>query len=83
MQGSRIFGGDLRTTYGVGDDEDVSLGSSLSGGLGEVADNGGVGVEEVCDRRDQYSDARAFIILKWSSAYHHGSCRACGEHRQG
>lgn len=52
MQGSRNFGGDLRTTYGVGDDEDVSLGSSLSGGLGEVADNGGVGVEEVCDRRN-------------------------------
>ena len=34
-------------TYGVGDDQDVGVGGSLSGGLGEVADNGGVGVEEV------------------------------------
>jgi hypothetical protein len=33
--------------YRVGDDEDVGLGGVLSGGLGEVADNGGVGVEEV------------------------------------
>lgn len=39
-------------TYGVGDDEDVSLGSSLSGGLGEVADDGGVGVEKVYQWRD-------------------------------
>lgn len=34
-------------TYGVGDDQDVGVGGSLRGGLGEVADNGGVGVEEV------------------------------------
>ena len=34
-------------TYGVGDDQDVGLGGVLSSGLGEVADNGGVGVEEV------------------------------------
>jgi hypothetical protein len=37
----------LSTTYGIGDDQDVSLGGGLSGGLGEVADDGGVGVEEV------------------------------------
>ena len=36
-----------RSTHGVGDDEDVGLGGVLSGGLGEVADDGGVGVEEV------------------------------------
>lgn len=34
-------------TYGVGDDQDVGLGGGLSGGLSEVADNRGVGVEEV------------------------------------
>lgn len=36
-----------RRTYGVGDDEDVGLGGVLSSGLGEVADDGGVGVEQV------------------------------------
>lgn len=35
---------------GVGDDEDVGLGGGLGGGLGEVADDGGVGVEEVVAR---------------------------------
>jgi hypothetical protein len=34
-------------TYGVGNDQDVGLGGGLSGGLGEVADDGGVGVEQV------------------------------------
>jgi hypothetical protein len=34
-------------TYGVGDDEDVGLGGVLSSGLGEVADDGGVGVEQI------------------------------------
>jgi hypothetical protein len=37
----------ISTTYGVGNDQDVSLGGGLSGGLGEVADDRGVGVEEV------------------------------------
>ena len=37
----------LASTYGVGDDEDVGLGSVVSSSLGKVADNGGVGVEEV------------------------------------
>jgi hypothetical protein len=36
------------STYGVGDDQDVGLGGVLSGGLGEVADDGGIGVEQVC-----------------------------------
>ena len=35
-------------TYRVGDDEDVSVRRSVSSGLGEVADDGSVGVEEVC-----------------------------------
>jgi hypothetical protein len=34
-------------TYRVGDDQDVGLGGGLSSGLGEVADNRGVGVEQV------------------------------------
>lgn len=34
-------------TYRVGNDQDLGVGGSLSGGLGEVADDGGVGVEEV------------------------------------
>lgn len=34
-------------THRVGNDQDVGLGGGLSGGLGEVADDGGVGVEEV------------------------------------
>lgn len=33
--------------YRVGDDQDVGLGGSLGSGLGEVADDGGVGVEQV------------------------------------
>lgn len=33
--------------YRVGDDQDVGIGGSLGGGLGEVADDGGVGVEQV------------------------------------
>lgn len=39
--------GAIIATYGVGDDKDQGLGGGLSGGLGEVADNGGVGVEEI------------------------------------
>jgi hypothetical protein len=35
-------------THRVGDDEDVGLRGVLCGGLGQVADNGGVGVEEIC-----------------------------------
>ncbi len=38
--------GDSRVD-GVGDDEGLGLGGRLGNGLGEVADNGGVGVEEV------------------------------------
>lgn len=38
--------GDSRVD-GVGDDQELGLGSSLSSGLGEVADDGGVGVEEI------------------------------------
>jgi hypothetical protein len=34
-------------TYRVGDDQDVGLGGVLSGGLGQIADDGGVGVEKV------------------------------------
>jgi hypothetical protein len=34
-------------TYRVGDDEDLSIGSSVSSGLSEVTDDGSVGVEEV------------------------------------
>jgi hypothetical protein len=37
----------ISQAYRVGDDEDVGLGGVLSSGLGEVADDGGVGVEEV------------------------------------
>jgi hypothetical protein len=32
---------------GVGDDEDVGVGAVVGGVFGEVADDGGVGVEEV------------------------------------
>lgn len=35
---------------GVGDDEEVGVGAVLGAGLGQVADNRGVGVEEVCSR---------------------------------
>ena len=33
---------------GVCDDEDVGLWASVGGGFGKVADDGGIGVEEVC-----------------------------------
>lgn len=39
--------GQIRHAHRVGDDEDVGLGGVLSSGLGEVADDGGVGVEQV------------------------------------
>lgn len=38
---------DLSATYRVGDNEDVSVRSSISTGLGKVTDDRGVGVEEV------------------------------------
>ena len=38
----------IELTYGVGDDQDVGLGGVVGAGLGQVADNGGVGVEQVC-----------------------------------
>jgi hypothetical protein len=40
----------LRLNYAhrVRDDEDVGLGGVVSGSFGQVADNGGVGVEQVC-----------------------------------
>ena len=34
-------------TYGVGNDEDVCVGAVLGGGLCEVTNDGGVGVEKV------------------------------------
>jgi hypothetical protein len=37
----------LSGTYRVSDDENVCLGASFGAGLGEVADNGGIGVEEI------------------------------------
>ena len=37
----------IRHAHRVGDDEDVGLGGVLSGGLGEVANDRGVSVEEV------------------------------------
>lgn len=41
---------DCHRTYRVGDDEDVGLGGVVGGGLGEVADDGSVGVEQVWGR---------------------------------
>ena len=42
------FGADGHgAVYGVGDDEDVGVGGGLGAGFGEVADYGGVGIEEV------------------------------------
>lgn len=38
--------------YGVRDDENVGLGSVFGGGLGQIADDGSVGVEEVWQRQD-------------------------------
>lgn len=37
----------VKRAYRVGDNQDVGLGGSLGSGLGEVANDGGVGVEEV------------------------------------
>ena len=43
------FGADWHSAvYRVGDDEDVGFGAGGCDGFGEVADDGGVGVEEVC-----------------------------------
>ena len=41
-------------TYRVGDDEDVGVRRSVSSGLGEVTDDGGVGVEEVYHKPSQF-----------------------------
>ena len=35
------------STYRVGDDEDLGVGSSISGRLGKVTNDGSVGVEEI------------------------------------
>lgn len=35
------------STYRVGDDENLGVGSSISSGLGEVTDDGSVSVEEI------------------------------------
>ena len=45
----------MNSSYGVGDDEDLGLGGSLGGSLSKVADNGGVGVEQVWPCFHQYS----------------------------
>lgn len=34
-------------TYRVGDNEDVGIWRGISSGLGQVADNGGIGVEKI------------------------------------
>jgi hypothetical protein len=67
----------LDSTYRVGDDQDVSLGGVLSSGLGQVADDGGVGVEQVCITSVRLPASET------SNAHHHGSCQACGEHQRG
>jgi hypothetical protein len=45
---------------GVGNDQDVSLGAVLSSGLGQVADDRGVGVEEICGLAGQTVFPRPF-----------------------
>jgi hypothetical protein len=65
-----------RDTNRVGDDEDVGVGGSIGSGLGEVADNGGVGVEEVYP----ISIMPRRISLE---PYRHGSCQACEGHQPG
>ena len=49
--GLEDFGADgHRGVDGVGDDEDVGVGAGGRDGFGEVPDDGGVGVEEICVR---------------------------------
>jgi hypothetical protein len=67
----------LGATYGVGDDQNVGLGGVVSDGLGEVTNDGGVGVEQVC------SVVNCVDEFHYFQAHHHGSCRACGEHQRG
>jgi hypothetical protein len=67
----------LDSAYGVGDDQDVGLGGVVSDGLGEVTDDGGVGVEQVC------SVVSCVDKMQQRHAHHHGSCQACGEHQRG
>jgi hypothetical protein len=64
---------------GVGDNEDVGLGRVLGDGLGEVADNGGVGVEQVFS---SLALCPALFHRVCSFTYHHGSCQACGGHQR-
>ena len=64
---------------GVGDNEDVGLGRVLGDGLGEVADDGGVGVEQVYS---SLASCPARFHRYRSFTYHHGSCQACGEHQR-
>jgi hypothetical protein len=64
-------------TYGVRDDQDVSLGSVVCGGLGQVTDDRGVGVEQIYMAISWRNSAKATV------AYHHGSCQACAAHRRG
>jgi hypothetical protein len=65
---------------GVGDNEDVGLGGVLGDRLGEVADDGGVGVEQVFS---SLALCPALFHRSCDFTYHHGSCQACGEHRRG
>jgi hypothetical protein len=49
--------------YRVGDDQDVGLGGVVSGGLGQVADDGGVGVEQVWQMLMQISRDKSIPCL--------------------
>ena len=49
------------STYRVGNNEQVGIGSGVSGGFGEVADNGGVGVEKVYHRSKSH-----FYLSLWA-----------------
>ena len=65
------------SAYRVGDDQDVGLGGVLSGGLCEIADDGGVGVEQV------WVPVSREAANNTDMAYRHGSFRACEEHQRG
>jgi hypothetical protein len=74
VAGYEIFYCDM---YRVGDDQDVGFGCVLGGGLGQIADDGGVGVEQVWVAVSCTATTASF------ATHHHGSCRACGGHRRG
>lgn len=60
------YGADLLAnlgTYRVGDDQDVSLGGVLSGGLGQIADDGGVGVEKIYFCQSSKNISRVHIVV--------------------